>query len=407
MSDLGPFRSSPSSSSSHQCSFPAFNGRIVWELAQTINSWRKHIYSGIICYVVCNVLGFPLDDELKVTELMAMPGKEMQSLNKSLLAVYDGAQHCTPSDFNDHAFKELKKLVHFDSAVVANFIVMPEAKIVIQSLHLHCVNAERFHDRPKIVGTEKLDRNGTLNSGDAVLSNAFAHRGNSVIVDIAEQFSDPDMLKYCRKYETAHSLTYVSRQTPDGQVPIIGLWRAGRRNAYRPQHGDAVTMVMPHIFQAMEINRRLAVAPAPLGHKSTTALASLDGYLYFVESEAIRLLQLEWKEWSPPLLPRVFIDSLRRNKEEVFAGEAISMRASVQGNMICLVITARANQHMGLTAAEYRVARLAADGLRYKDIARQLDLSPATVRNQLHTVYGKLGVSNKTALAAVISRLAG
>lgn len=336
---------------------------------------------------------------------MAMPGIEIESMNKSLLAVYDGAQHCSPSEFNDHALNELKKIVHFDSAVIANFVVMPETKIVVQSLHLHHVNAERFHDRPKIVGAEKLNRNGTLSSGDAVLSDAFAQRGKSVIVDIAEQFSNPDTLRYCRKYETAHSLTFVSRQTPNGQVPIVGLWRAGRRNAYRPQHGDAVTMVMPHIFQAMEINRRLAVPPHPGAHGSTTALASLDGHLYFVDPEAIRLLQLEWKEWSPPLLPRALIDSLRQNREEVFAGEAISMRASIQGNMICLVIAARAHQKMGLTAAEFRAARLAADGLRYKDIARQLDLSPATVRNQLHAVYGKLGVSNKTALAAVLSRL--
>lgn len=42
---------------------------------------------------------------------------------------------------------------------------------------------------------------------------------------------------------------------------------------------------------------------------------------------------------------------------------------------------------------------MAAEGLPYKSIARELGKSPATVRNQLHAIYQKLGVGNRTALA--------
>ena len=52
-----------------------------------------------------------------------------------------------------------------------------------------------------------------------------------------------------------------------------------------------------------------------------------------------------------------------------------------------------------LTPAERQVAAMAAAGLPYKIIARQLGKSPATVRNQLHAVYQKLDVANRTALA--------
>ena len=52
-----------------------------------------------------------------------------------------------------------------------------------------------------------------------------------------------------------------------------------------------------------------------------------------------------------------------------------------------------------LTPAEQLVAAMAAEGLAYKSIARELGKSPATVRNQLHAVYQKLGVGNRTALA--------
>lgn len=52
-----------------------------------------------------------------------------------------------------------------------------------------------------------------------------------------------------------------------------------------------------------------------------------------------------------------------------------------------------------LSAAELIVAELAITGATYKDIASQLGRSPATIRNQLHSIYTKLGVKNKVELA--------
>lgn len=328
--------------------------------------------------------------------------RKMEIHDKLLLDIYDSAQHCSPSDFNEYALNVFKKVVHFDSAVIADFNVTQERKFAIQAIHLHSVPVERLHDRPRTVGTETLNRNGTLNSRDNIFASAFVQRGSSVTVDIAKNFSDPDILKYCRKYETAHSLAFVSRHTLNGMVPTIVFWRAGKKNAYQEKDGHAATRLSPFLFQAREINNRLTTAASNGLPGSTTVLATLDGCLYFVEQEAIRLLQREWKQWTPPFLPRSLIDSLKQNKERTFIGAAISVQASVQGNMICLTISAKRDNPLNLSAAEYRAARLAAEGLQYKEIARQLGVSPATVRNQLHSAYRKLGVSNKTALAAAL-----
>ena len=56
-----------------------------------------------------------------------------------------------------------------------------------------------------------------------------------------------------------------------------------------------------------------------------------------------------------------------------------------------------------LTPAERAVAAMAMQGAPYKAIARTLDKSPATVRNQLHMIYQKLGVRNRTALSCALS----
>jgi len=55
-----------------------------------------------------------------------------------------------------------------------------------------------------------------------------------------------------------------------------------------------------------------------------------------------------------------------------------------------------------LGTREREVARLAGRGLETKEIAALLGVSPATVRNQLHTIFQKLGVSNRAELAFVL-----
>lgn len=56
-----------------------------------------------------------------------------------------------------------------------------------------------------------------------------------------------------------------------------------------------------------------------------------------------------------------------------------------------------------LTAAERAVARLAVDGLSYKEIARQLDRSFSTVDHQLRSARSKLGVSSTARLVNLVS----
>ena len=54
--------------------------------------------------------------------------------------------------------------------------------------------------------------------------------------------------------------------------------------------------------------------------------------------------------------------------------------------------------HLG--RREQQVAQLVATGRSNKEIAAQLELSEFTVRNQLHSVFRKLGVTSRAALAA-------
>jgi DNA-binding CsgD family transcriptional regulator len=65
----------------------------------------------------------------------------------------------------------------------------------------------------------------------------------------------------------------------------------------------------------------------------------------------------------------------------------------------------RADTSVVLTPREIEVLSLAADGLRGRDLARELFISPATVRTHLTNIYEKLGVGNRAAAVAKAMRL--
>jgi DNA-binding NarL/FixJ family response regulator len=60
--------------------------------------------------------------------------------------------------------------------------------------------------------------------------------------------------------------------------------------------------------------------------------------------------------------------------------------------------------HTSLTPREGQIAQLAAQGIRYNELAKQLKISPHTVKNHLRRVFEKLEVSSRTELAVVYSK---
>lgn len=55
-----------------------------------------------------------------------------------------------------------------------------------------------------------------------------------------------------------------------------------------------------------------------------------------------------------------------------------------------------------LSAREQEVTHLVATGLANKEIARRLHVSEGTVKLHLHSIYRKLGIKSRFALAALI-----
>jgi hypothetical protein len=287
----------------------------------------------------------------------------MEPLSRLLLQIYDSAQHCSPSEFSEVTLASLKKVMHFDSGTLVDYAIGDQDQVIIETLHLHRVPIEKLHEREFFTGVETLSPEGTLNSRDIVLQAAFAQRGTSVIAATGWVFRDDRLLDYCQKYDNAHSLVLAS-PTVANRFSLAALWRADRNRPYGRADAYFASHILLHVFEAKKINGRLqARPPMSAGPTRATVFAAFDGRMYVLDPVALSLLRLEWPQWSPPLLPRALMSAITTRSNDRFIGKSIVVDASVQGDLLCLVIAARADNGK-LTAAENRVAQLAAIGMQ-------------------------------------------
>ncbi len=64
-----------------------------------------------------------------------------------------------------------------------------------------------------------------------------------------------------------------------------------------------------------------------------------------------------------------------------------------------------ASPQVAMSPQQWRIVELLAQGLPNKEIGRKLGIASSTVKNQLTTVFGRLGVSNRTQAAMAAGAL--
>lgn len=82
---------------------------------------------------------------------------------------------------------------------------------------------------------------------------------------------------------------------------------------------------------------------------------------------------------------------------------AVALKSAIEQNRNEL--TGRTRGVDLLTQREIQVSRLAASGIRSKEIGARLGISPGTVKLHLHSIYSKLGISTRVELANLSNRL--
>jgi two-component system, NarL family, nitrate/nitrite response regulator NarL len=102
------------------------------------------------------------------------------------------------------------------------------------------------------------------------------------------------------------------------------------------------------------------------------------------------------------------VASLRKCIYSVFSGQVWACTSALRFVLEALAGTSKSaidpNSMALLTRRERDVVGLAADGVKNREIARELGLSEHTVKNYLFSIFGKLGVSSRLELMLAVKR---
>lgn len=214
--------------------------------------------------------------------------------------------------------------------------------------------------------------------------------------------SPPPVQAWVRKHRLEHCVTVSSREPFSGQLFIICLYRFDGGVPF--SDADAMLLRYSSAQMAMLWRRNLQdmFDAASAESLSATLLAKSDGALLFCGAHmAARLSSAGWEPRGRSV-PSSWLQFGAGNGGRLRLGDDWAV-INDDGELLRAEL-ASAGQAPALPARLLRVAALFCDGLTAKQISRELDLAPATVRTYLSEAYLQLGVHNKLELHAAIRR---
>ena len=316
------------------------------------------------------------------------------SLDQIIMGVYGGTFDQPLARFQDYLFEAIRPAVGFDSAI---WITGVHASNQINSLW--------YHRREPVNVPAYLHRFTAL---DTVRDAALASPGKAFRIEDTRDLAD---------YYASEVYREIGRQGRMEQVMGISLFNAitrlshyvivyghDRARPFAPSHRDALERLTPHLVAAWR-HRQLAdmlQRPLPRGGGDQRglcgrAIADYRGTVEAADDGFAAALVSAFPGWRGPRLPGPLCDLIAGGGDEAtIGGLGIRVARSTQS---CVLTLADTGPLAELTAAERRAAQLYAGGATQGAIARSLGTSRHTVRNQLATVYDKLGVHTKVELA--------
>lgn len=335
------------------------------------------------------------------------PRAEMRLAADSAVAdIYRDSAARPFQSFKETALAHLRRQIPFDAAVWGSGVF---SENVVLSIAFLDFSAEKL-----------LIYADSWQADDYVRTAAVANPGVALrIEDLMprERFEETDIYRsYCKLAGIEHTLG-IARNDPMSDLgDVILLFRADPTSPFSEAERDLLEGLSIHLVAAWEQSQilhhyRALVDGSLVGPADPRCHAVCDGHglLHAAGSLFCRAVLEIVPGWTGPRLPSIFAPLLAKAPDsgsQLRTGLGLSFVAREVGDRFLLSGLSEV-AIAGLTGAESRVARLYASGLSQPAIAARLNLSAATVRNQLAAVYQKLQIHTKIELARALNRPSG
>lgn len=312
----------------------------------------------------------------------------MDDFSSLLLTLYRSAREVALDEFQAHALTMLKAILPFDAARWGSGIRDAQG-VVFHAPYL-------YNDSP-----ESLTDYAPVRDQDRVAFYCLAHPGVTVNCYLPEQSRHSKELEaYALRYGHEHGLVTGFHNPQTGVLASVSLYRASDEPFSEAQR-QLMQAVFPHLQEALKVSETLEAERyrEAGGERWSVAVADLGGVLCFAEPRFIAALQTEWSGASETVVPRALFLHLLATPHRPFAGRCIVVTSFLTKRLIFLKVRER-EELDNLTHREREIAELVAAGLTHKEVAKTLNISPATVNNHLRAIHERVGARNNAELAA-------
>jgi DNA-binding CsgD family transcriptional regulator len=230
---------------------------------------------------------------------------------------------------------------------------------------------------------------------DRFAHSTLSHPGELVR---ASGFTDPcaAVNAFARRHDLYHLMCITFELPESGLMFFVCLYRGATEAAFDDRESRLFSAFCDHLLQLWRFQLQDLLQVDSAVGALDFAVARTDGTLLYVGSGLCAALVHESPEWTGSVLPASVTAQLQQLPCVMRLGRA-ALTLSLNGEYVILSLNSH-SRSSGLPPRERTAAMLFAAGHSYKEIAKILLLTPATVRTYLRNSYQQLGVSSKVEL---------
>lgn len=322
---------------------------------------------------------------------LAAAGAPSDGLSLLLLDLYGAAIRSEIGEFERTFLRLLADYVPFDAAWTGVATLRPDGPINHNSF-LYSLPVQFFTGWKAVRHCDPLCDPSRLIYGKAAMASVL-----DATIDL--EFRD-----WAAKYGLAYLLRVCALDNRFGLTTFLSVYRRALDRPFSEEEKQRMEHVIPHLAAALEINRSSHLVRLQGETINTTARAICDSYglLHQVDEGFANLLASEWPEWKGGKLPLALIDHLRRSGVLPYTGDVLRLRFTKVAGLYLVEVRQRSLTDR-LSPQEFTAIRYYGEGISYKEVARRMNLSPATVRHYLRCAYKKLGMHDKGQIANALT----
>jgi DNA-binding CsgD family transcriptional regulator len=210
----------------------------------------------------------------------------------------------------------------------------------------------------------------------------------------------PEVMAFSQRHDLFHIMALTMELPGSGMMFFVALYRGKESLAFDDNEGVLFAEFAKHLLHHWQTCVQNALGNASTRSFEGFALTDPYGDLLYMGKRLGAVIHRAHPDWSGSRLPPTMVAAMHQVPGAISVG-GCGLTLQPCGALVALALD-DGNRQAALPPRERTVAILYSQGQPYKVIAKQLNLTPSTVRTYLRNAYLQLGVCNKIALGAAL-----